>query len=329
MKTPLTNRSNQTLAFLFVVLIALASMGCEGEKPVDTLQVAVQGLISGALPSTSDLAVIGSVQHGGSLWNTVSKQRQFNWNHRAGEYSSLRAVGIAGNGKVAATAVDADIVIWDAVSGKSVNFWRAPDKVMSMALDHHGQFALLGLQNSQAVYFDMRRGLAVYEFQHEAEVFGVSLSRNGELAMTGSDDRTARIWRLSDGALLHKFEHGNQVKSVALSADGELAFSAAQREDAVIWDVASGDAKARLDFRYENYTAARFTEDSSKVVVGTFRGDIYMVSTRSGGKLNHWTAKHRKLLGPASSAAILDVAISADNTLVALSSDGLLQYFLL
>jgi tricorn protease-like protein len=312
--------------FIYLV-IALFCLGCEGQKPEKIQKVAVQGLICGALSDNAKYAVVGSVQHGGSLWSTANAERRYNWNHQTEGYSTFRAAGMAGNGKVAVTVVDADIVVWDVTTGRSLNFWRAPDKIMALAVDQQGHYAILGLQNSLAVYFDLQRGLTVHEFQHEAEVFGVSLSRNGELAMTGSDDRTARIWRLSDGALLHKFKHGNQVKTVALSADGKLAFSTAQREDAVIWDVVSGDAKARLNFRYENYTSARFTEDSSKLLVGTFRGDIYMVNTSNGEKLKYWTAKPRQLFGPASSAAILDVAVNDNGNIIALSSDGLLQYF--
>ena len=269
------------LVFIFCLLCT----GCEGQKPESTINVAAHGLISGALPTTADYAMVGSVQHGGSLWNLTNNERLYNWNHRAGEYSALRAVGISGDGKVAATAVDADIVVWDVPTGQSLNFWRAPNKIMAMQLGHQGQYAILGLQNSQAVYFDMQKGNAVYEFQHDAEVFGVSLSQDRQLAMTGSDDRTARIWRLSDGVLLHKFEHGNQVKTVALSADGILAFSTAQREDAVIWEVASGAAKTKLNFRYENYTAARFSHDNATLLLGTFRGDVFLVSTGSGKKL--------------------------------------------
>jgi len=312
---------------VFMLAVTFVCVACEGQKPEKTLQVAAQGLISGALAENTGFAVLGSIQHGGSFWNTTSGERQYNWNHRAGEFSSLRAVGLAGNGKVAVTVEDKDIVVWDMSTGQSLQFWQAPDRVMAIAVGQHGQYAILGLQNRQAVYFDIRQGSAVYEFQHDAEVFAVSLSRNGEFAMTGSDDRTARIWRLDDGALLHKFDHGNQVRAVALSEDGAQAFSAAQREEAVVWDSNSGSARTRLDFRYENFTAARFIEGGSKLLLGTFRGGVYLVSSSSGEKLKHWTAKPRQLFGPASSAAILDVAADSSGKVVALSSDGLVQYF--
>ena len=38
-----------------------------------------------------------------SFWDIPKAERKYNWNHRAGEYSSLRAVGISGNGKYVVT----------------------------------------------------------------------------------------------------------------------------------------------------------------------------------------------------------------------------------
>ncbi len=314
-------------ALPLIVLSLTILTACEGEKPEQTTKVAVQGVISAALPKAADYAVIGSLQHGGSLWNLSNLERLYNWNHQGGQFSSLRAVGISGDSRIATTVVGADIVVWEVSTGQSLNFWRAPDKIMAMQLGQQGRYAILGLQNSQAVYFDIERGQARQEFQHEAEVFGVAISADGKLAMTGSDDRTARIWRLEDGALLHRFEHGNQVKTVALSDDGALAFSTAQREEAVVWDTTSGSAKSKVDVRYANFTSARFSEDSSKLALGTFRGDVFLVDTATGAKVKHWKAKSRQVWGPASSGAILSVAFQPDGKIIAVSSDGLLQQF--
>ena len=311
---------------LFILLLALLA-GCEGKKPEQTVKVAAQGVLSAALSRNGEKLVIGSVQHGGSLWDLSSKERLYNWNHKMGSYTSLRAVGASGNGQVAATVKDADIGVWDVSNGKSLNFWRAPDKVMSMTLGEQGRYALLGLQNSQVVYFDIQLGRSVYEFQHDAEIFGVSLSADGNFAMTGSDDRTARIWRLSDGELIQRFDHNNQVKTVALSPDGQLAFSSAQREDAVIWEVDSGAAKTKLDFRYENFTSARFSKDGRQLLLGTFRGDVYLVNTANGQRLQHWTAKARQLWGPASSGAVIALAFAESGKYIAVTSDGLIQQF--
>ncbi|WP_246840922.1 WD40 repeat domain-containing protein [Hahella sp. CCB-MM4] len=312
---------------LSIILSLFSLTGCEAPGPDKTFEVAVQGVLSAGIAGDASYTVIGSIQHGGSLWDVNRSERLYNWNRKAGEYTSFRAADISASGRVAITAEDTNLLVWDVSSGRSLNFWRAPSKVISVAIGPDGRYALLGMQNNQAAYFDIERGTVLYEFQHEAEVHGVSLSENGLLALTGSDDQTARLWRVEDGAPLHTFTHANQVRTVALAVDGSMAFTSAQREDAVVWDTTSGDALTKLDYRYENFTSARFSPDNKQLVLGTFRGDIYLVSTSDGTELAHWKAKSRSQWGPGSSGAILAVAFTGDKKIVAVSSDGLLQTF--
>ncbi len=315
----------QALVLLFASVVLVA---CEAPGPDHKVEVAVQGVLSAGLSQDASQVVIGSIQHGGSLWDVATGERRYNWNRRAGEFTSYRAAELSPNGRVAVTVTDTDLLVWDVVSGKSLNFWRAPAKVLSATLEPGGHYALLGMQNNQAAYFDINQGVAQYEFQHAAEIYGVALSANGRYALTGSDDQSARLWRLEDGALVHTFEHSNQVKTVALSDDGRMAFTTAQREDSVIWDTTSGDALTKLDFRYENFTAARFSTDGKQLLLGTFRGDIYVVDTATGSELYHWKAATRSAWGPGSSGAILALASGGGQKVVAVSSDGMLQTFM-
>ncbi|WP_020410983.1 WD40 repeat domain-containing protein [Hahella ganghwensis] len=312
---------------LSLLLMSLLLAGCEAPKPDEVMEVAVQGVLSGGISGDASYAVIASVQHGGSLWNADRAERLYNWNRSAGEYTTFRAADISSEGRVAITADNMDLLVWDVSSGRSLHFWRAPSKVLSLAIGPDGRYALLGMQNNQAAYFDIERGTVLYLFQHGAEVHGVALSDDGQFAITGSDDQSARLWRVKDGALLHTFDHSNQVRTVAMAVDGDMAFTTAQREDAIIWDSASGDALTKLDYRYENFTSARFSPDGKSLALGTFRGDLYLVSTSDGSELAHWKAKARSPWGPGSSGAILALAFRPDKRISAITSDGLLQTF--
>jgi len=314
---------------LSLLLLGIVLVACEAPGPERKVEVAVQGVLSAGLSKDASKAVIGSVRHGGSLWDVSSGERRYNWNRKTGEYTTYRAATLSPNGRVAVTVMETDILVWDVVSGKSLNFWRAPAKVMSAALSPAGHYALLGMQNNQASYFNISQGVAQFEFQHGAEISGVALSADGRYALTGSDDQSARLWRLENGALVHTFSHNNQVKTVALSDDGRMAFTAAQREDSVIWDTTSGDALTKLDFRYVNFTAARFSDDGKQLMLGTFRGDIYVVDTANGSELSHWKAATRSSWSPVSSGAILALASAGGKKVVAVTSDGMLQSFTL
>ncbi len=320
--------SRQCLVVLCVLLLG-GIVGCtEGKGPTQSIQVAAQGLLSGDIALDSRIAVIGSIHHGGSLWDAEKKARLYDWNHEAGAYSAVRAVGISGDGKRAVTAVDDAIALWETGTGKNLTFWKAPARVMSLKVGPQGRFALLGLYNQRAVYFDLVTGQQIHEFKHRAEVRGVDISADSKRAITGSDDQTAMVWNLETGELIQAFNHRNQIKTVAISPDGRQAFTTSQREDSVIWDVDSGKPRIKLPNRYTNFTSARFSSDGRQLLIGNFSGQIELLDTASDKSLAKWQAKPRKAYGGSASKAIVAVAFGARaGTVSALTSDGLLQLF--
>ncbi|RMF14956.1 MAG: hypothetical protein D6758_10575 [Gammaproteobacteria bacterium] len=310
---------------LALLLAGLALTGCGAQGPADRFVVAVQGVIDSAISQDGQSAVIASVHHGGSLWDLNARGRKYNWNHAQGEYTTLRAVAISGDGSRALTIKDSDLVVWDARTGQALNFWRAPDKVLSATLSQSGHRALMGLQNNRAIYFDVDRGQTLYTFDHEAEVYGVALSADDRYALTGSDDFKGRLWRLDTGELVHTFAHRNQVKTVALSPDGKLALTTSQREDVVLWDTESGNARNRLAFTYKNFVSARFSEDGRQLLLGGFQGDVYLMDTNSGSELAHWQMQPKKVVGRSSKA--IDSLAFNGSKVVAVTSDGQVQFF--
>ncbi len=310
---------------LFLAMFLLASACAEG--PNSHQQLATQGLISGALSSDGSAAVVGSLHHGGSFWDLGKGERLFNWNHQAGEFSLIRAAAISSDGNRAVTCVEDAMVVWDTQSGESLQYWRAPSRILTIEMNRQGSRALMGLNNGTASYFDLNTGATLFSFEHDAEVRKVAMNADASLGITGGDDKTAKIWSLESGKLLHSKTLENFIHSLALSPSGNLAFVTSLREDALIWDTASGDIRSQFPNRYTNYTAAVFSEDEQTLTVGTFQGEVKRWGILENRMLNTWQAKPRKSYGGSSSKAILDLADTGSN-IVALTSDGLSQTFI-
>ncbi|MDX1450980.1 MAG: hypothetical protein R3183_00380 [Oleiphilaceae bacterium] len=305
---------------LFIMLTACA------EGPKQTLQLAHQGLLSGALSRDGNLAVIGSVHHGGSLWDVDRKERLYDWNHKSGEFSSIRATAISGDSKAAVTCVGDNMVLWNVETGEYKQYWRAPDKILSIRLDETGDRALMGLENGTAAYFDMRNGSTIHIFNHDAEVGMVDIDAQGQFGITGSEDKSAKIWNLRSGELVHSMTLNNFINTVAISPSGELAFVTSLREDALVWDTQSGKVKFRFPNRYTNYHAAAFSEDERFLSVGTFQGEVKRFQISNGAEAGKWQAKPRQSYGAASSKAIIAIVDQGEGVTV-LTSDGLMQRF--
>ncbi|MCP5210135.1 MAG: hypothetical protein H6998_04295 [Hahellaceae bacterium] len=316
------------IALTTITLFYLGLLGCEsGSPPSQSWKYANQGILSADIAHDGQHALVGSIHHGGSLWDTTKGERLYNWNHKQGEYTTLRAASISADGTTAATAERDTIVTWDTTTGKYKAFWKAPDVILGLQLSADGRYALLGLRNNTASYFDVVRGGTIYTFSHAAEIRSVGLSADGKRAITGSDDMTVKVWELAAGKEIFSYEHQNQIKTVAISADGQLAFSTAQREDAIIWDLKTNKQLTSLSYNYENFTSARFSEKGDQLLLGTFQGLIYLVDSKSGQELKRWHSKPKKLLGGAASKSVLSVAFGRKGEYWGLASDGVMGLY--
>ncbi len=328
-KTQFSFRPCVRMTSLLGGMLLFASLyGCGGKGPESKAELAVQGFLSGDLSQDGRYALVGSIHHGGSLWDVARKERLYDWNHAAGEKSLIRAVSLSGDGTLAATTVEDDIVLWETATGKSIAFWKAPARVLSLKLSWDGSHALLGMINHDAMYFDMKAGSRVFTFPHEAEVRSVDLTDDGRLGITGADDLTAKVWDLKSGEQVHVFSHENQIKTVAISGKGKYGFTTSQREDSIVWDLKSGQAVLTLPNRYTNFTVAGFSRDESKLLLGTFQGALSLVDISSGNVESKWQASPRKAYGGASSKAVIAAEFSpGGNGIIALMTDGMLQEF--
>lgn len=329
--TTATPSSRRRYLHLFALLAlgALLSACNNADDPSDSWESAVQGLYTAAISSDGERGIVGSIHHGGSLWDMKRKERLFNWNHTKGNYTLLVSAAFSPDGRYAATASDRTIVLWETTTGAPVWFWTAPGNILSMDLTPDGNYAALGLANHTAVLFDIKNGGIKRTFIHQGKVRSVSLSGDGKLLLTGSDDQTAKLWDLQSAEQLHSWQHDNQVITTALSGNGKYAFSAAQADKAIIWDVRSGQPVHTLPIKKGSYivgaayTAARFSEDERQLLTGTNSQLVQLWDAASGEQLRRWMISKKEQWKP-TSASVLAVGFSATGRdYVAIGSNGL------
>lgn len=276
---PLVDRSATIDRFaraaLCCVLLALSACDTGLSDVSASLEVADKGAFSAALSLDGRLLAIGSLTHGGSLWQLETKERLFNWNHRAGEFSPLTALAISPDGGFALSAESESLVLWNTTSGAALTFFNAPSLVLAMALGPGARVALLGLSDGSAVVFDPQRGGILRTLEHRGRVRSVALDQDARYALTGSDDQSARLWEVATGKELQRWLHDGEVRLVALSPDGSRALSTSKYDRSVVWDTQTGLESAEVPVsrwriaRGETFTAAAFSADASVLLTGT------------------------------------------------------------
>lgn len=304
------------------MLLTLAGYGCGGgPKPTATFELAAQGVFAAALSEGSDLALVGSLNHGGSLWRTIGHERLFNWNHAAGEFSNLVAAEFSADGTRAVTTDPRTLVVWDTRSGDALAYWTTPGSALDVAIGNDGR-VLMGLADHSAVLFDADDGRHLHTLLHEGVVGSVDLSADGRWALTGSDDETAVLWDTESGAAVQRFQQDNPVRVVALSPQGRLAFAASQGRTVAVYDGASGERVLLISEQNRGVTSARFSADERRLLVGYVNRTVDLWDVTTGRRLQRWNTPSRNPW-QASGAAMLAVGFSAStDRFYALAGDG-------
>ncbi|GGC09308.1 hypothetical protein GCM10011352_39620 [Marinobacterium zhoushanense] len=319
--------SRASLALIAALLLTACS---SGDEPASSHVYTSQGVYSATLSQDSHYAILGSNRHGGSLWDVQRHERLYDWNHRQGEYTNIVDSKFSPDNRFAVTAGSLDLVLWNTGSGQPIWYWSAPSEILSVALSPGGDFALLGLANHQAVYFDIKNGGIRRSLLHPARIRSVALDGSASLALTGADDYKVRLWSMATGEELHSLAFGNTVDTVALSNDGRFAFSSATLDLAYIWDTLSGEIMHTLSGdealwkRRVSYISARFSADGQQLLTGTASGMVQLWNVGTGKELRSWRIDKREAYGP-TSTGVEAVGFGNDGRYYAIGTNGLLN----
>lgn len=314
------------LLSLFLLLV-----GCDSAQPPEnSYPLTATGSFGASLADDGRFAVIGSFELGGHFWDLQSRERLYDWNHEQGNFSDLISSAFSPEGDFAVTATTTDLVLWQTIDGQPVWFWSSPGEILDMALSRNGDFALLGLANHTAVYFDVKNGGIRHTLRHPARVRSVALSADGRFALTGADDYIARFWDLQNEVVISELTFDNVVNRVALSPDGQLAFSAATLSSARIWNGQTGEVIHSLSgdesfiSRRLSHISARFSTDGNRLLTGTASGKVMLWNTQTGKLENSWRLDQRGRTGPVQTGANA-VGFSRAGGYIAIGSNGLLN----
>jgi WD-40 repeat-containing protein len=312
---------------LAIALFAL--IGCSADSPSNQTQLAVQGLYSAALSSNAKNALIGSIQHGGSYWSRAPSQRLFNWNHVQGEATPLISVDIDPSGRFAITGGARTLVLWDTQSGQSAGYWNTPGDIRDLKLTQNGDFALVGMNDQTARYFDVKNGGILQTLRTNAVVRAVDVTPDGRLAVTGDDLNNVTLWDLVSGEIKKKWTLSNNISSVAISDNGAYVFGAAQLGEAKVWQTVTGVDFSTIDTgalkgRNSTISKAIFSNDDRQLLLGSVNRRVKLANTATGQIEKEWDLYLKDALRP-TAASVLALAFGSDTRYYAIGSNGYLN----
>lgn len=309
---------------LILLILPLLLMAC-GDSPSRELETTSSGAYSASLSPDGAYAVIGSVQHGGSLWRLKDGERLYNWNHAKGQFSKIVATAFSTDGRFALTAEKKRFVMWEVSTGKPAGFWPAEGGVLAMALSDGGRYAIIGQEDYSALYIDLATGSILSTLNHSGDINTVAISADGQTGVTGSEDGIVKVWDLRAGKETFAYQLGDDVSAVAISRDASLVFGSLYYGQGKIWQVKTGKEVASVGHFRTTITVAKFSKDNKTLLTGFTARRMVLWDVAGGKSLKSWRAEAPLFWRP-SGLVVNDVAFgSTPNHYVNVFSNGMVS----
>lgn len=315
---------------VWLASLSFCLSGCFEASPKRSVEVAKQGLYSASLSRDGSHAVVGSIYHGASLWESKG-ERIFNWNHTQGNYSEIVATAFSPEGAWAVTAEESNFVLWSTTSGKASAYLQLPAEPMDLAASNQADLVAAALNNNTAVVYAAKKSSLVRTLRHQDTVLTIDISDDGQLVLTGSEDDFAILWDLSTGKKVLEKRYEDDVVDVALSPSGRTAFVVAQYDKAEIWNTANGKTLTTLPLsaqrlaRGSRFTTAAFSDDDRLLLTGRPDQIVQLWSAETGKLLETWKLPKRDAWRP-TSASVLAVSFAKQKgVFYAVASNGYLH----
>ncbi len=305
----------------FVFVLVLQLWGCS--SPEREWQTTSNGAYTAALSPDGQYALIGSIEHGGSLWRLKDGERLYDWNHIAGEYSELIASTFSTDSKFALTAEKKRFVLWEVATGKARGFWPAQGGILAMALSDGGHYALIGQEDYTALYIDTTTGSVLSKLSHSGDINAVAISADGKTGVTGSEDGIMKVWNLAQAKVTFSYQLGDDISAVAISNNANLVFASLYYGKGKIWLTQSGKQVSEIGHNRTTITKATFSADNKTLLTGFTARRVMLWDVNTGEALQNWRADAPLFWRP-SGLVVTDVAYGRQSgTYLNVFSNGL------
>jgi WD40 repeat protein len=170
------------------------------------------------------------------LWQTSDTQVLRTYPHTG----FVRAVGFTARGaKLVTASFDGSAQLWDVFTGQRLGEpLLHQDRILALALDPGGHFALTGSADHTARLWNLETGQALNPWRHGNPVNAVALRDDGSLAATAGEDRLIHLWDVATGRPVGPpLEHDDAVLDLAFQPGGTLLASGARDHTARLWEL--------------------------------------------------------------------------------------------
>jgi len=219
-----------------------------------------------------------------------------------------------------ATAIDNQIYLWEADSGRQLHTLEAHNAwVESLAFNPSGKILASGSHDQTIRLWDIQTGQCLQVITgHTSGIQSLAFSHNGNTLASGSNDTTIRLWNVQTGQCLQVLQgHTNNITFVSFHPLEEKLITASTDNTVRLWNIQNGECLQIFKISINWLLAVALSHDGKTLVTGS-----------DGNSVKFWdieTGRCIKIL-PDYNSFVWTIAFSHDDkTIVTGSEDNTIK----
>jgi len=226
-----------------------------------------------------------------------------------GHNDKLWDVAYSPDGKWLATASsDNTARVWDAETGALRTTVQHADRVVTIAFSPDSRLMASGGRGHAVRVWDVVAGHEVAVLPVDAGVTRIAFSPDGTVLLTAPTQGVIKLWQMPNGTLAGELGARHGIGGATFCENGACIVTW-DDDKLVLWDAVTFAERASYQQNGDLFAAA-VSRTGSLIAIGTRTGELVLL--RGDGSLIARPAAHDEL--------IFDVAISADETVIATGS---------
>jgi WD40 repeat protein len=183
-------------------------------------------------------------------------------------------------------------VLFDIQKGGIVHELEQRGNILSLAVSGNGRYALFGLDDKKARYWDLRSGKPLRDITIDGRVRTVALSHDGSLAFVSGGQDEAGIYDMRSGALKSELDYSNPVFPT-----------------------------------FSSFISARFYQDGTRLLTGNTIGALEYWNIIDGKRLQRWITPMQNRWRPTNFSVMAVALRASDQQVLAMASNGMIHQF--
>jgi WD40 repeat protein len=238
------------------------------------------------------------------LWDVSTRQAQILEGHQSAvTYASFSPDGI----QIVTASYDRTARVWNTETKQSETLDGHEGGVYSAKFSPDGNYVVTTSYDGTARLWNLETKFVQILEGHEDGVLNVEFNASGTKIATFSEDGTIRIWKPSPGLISTLERHQSRLFGASFSLDGERLVTFSNDDEMRIWQIDSGQSEVFYDVQES-------ASDATNI-------DFYLQPPSDPSSTGEWFEENFYLM-----PGILG-AFRSDNSLLAIDTDGSLQFF--